>query len=201
MKKKKIEKQEKEFRKDIDEIYLIYREAHSGGEKEDPSDKWSTRTDQVIEFYPEKLTTTKGSFQETIPVDFKASDFVGKPLWMVVIRYSSGDTFGRSTGNWTILGAYTDQKTAELLASLVIDHDKAMRTSYRYSKEGMLVVKNANETFDLKSRKYLGKYFYKSWVGYFEQFENVEIHEFMLRSDTQDPDATDSKAGVSYFKH
>jgi len=73
----------------------------------------------------------------------------GTPIFVVVIRYSTGDTFGNSTGHGAIVGCHTEYEYATLQKSYLDKQDWSV----------------AEGTGAL----------YKSWVGYFEHVESIEI--------------------------
>jgi hypothetical protein len=102
-------------------VYLSYSEETRGGEicagQEDHS--WPDHEDTVISFTPESLCTRKGDSQETIGVDFDPTAFVGEKIYMVLVRYFDGDTFGRVTGCWYVEGIYTDLKKAKRIVSRI----------------------------------------------------------------------------------
>lgn len=50
-------------------------------------------------------------WSETINIDFDPKGM--EHLYVVVVRYSSGSTFGSTHGHWYIVGAYKGYKEAE----------------------------------------------------------------------------------------
>lgn len=100
-KTKKIE--EKKFK-----VFITYDETRSGGDKIDPNDRWSNRELEDIDFTPIALyAMAKGEYWvETIEVDFDPQKYIGKKIDVVLVRYSDGDTFGRTDGHWYAVGAY-----------------------------------------------------------------------------------------------
>lgn len=91
--------------------YLVYDETHSGGER--LSDKeHSDRKLANITFIPKHVIMTDNepthpvciSSDYTVELDYVGS--VPKPyndMYIVVVRYSDGDSFGRADGHWEIL--------------------------------------------------------------------------------------------------
>lgn len=148
----------------VSELYLLYNESRTGGDPEEPENRWTSHTDEVIEFYPTGLFTNKGSFQETIDIPFDPIPHIGKPVYIVVVRYYDGSTFGRIRGRWKIAGAFTDQETVKKVVE-VVRHSK-------YSSE-----------VDAGLLPYICSGFYATWFGHFQGFEGVEIHEFLLSGD------------------
>lgn len=104
----------------MSEIYLTYVEDRSGGEPIHKGE-WD-RTDEHIKFYPKSLYAVldKEPWVETINVGFSVQDFVGKLIDVVIVRYSSGDSFGTSCGNWHIIGAYPAEsnKSKEIVKTI-----------------------------------------------------------------------------------
>lgn len=136
------------------DLYLTYNEYRSGGDIEDPSDRWSNREPEHIDFSPKALFMERpedifahGLSDEEIYIKDENLEF-GKNVFLVVVRYQTGDTFGYSTGNWHIVGVFDDP-------------EKAKETK-----------KQIND--DL----YNG---YKPWDGYFEHLEDVEVHLMFLQ--------------------
>jgi len=133
-------------------LYLNYNEYVSGGEIEDPSDRWSNRTPEHKDFNPRYLfldrdlagTFAHGLSDEEIFGEFEAGDIA----YLLYVRYQTGDTFGYSTGNWHIIGAFKDLK-------------EASKVEYKINND-----------------EYEG---YKPWTGYFERLESVEIDLILVR--------------------
>ena len=172
------------------EIYLDYREESSGGEAKNPEDRWTSHEDRYIEFYPQALYTQRQDFQETITVSWPPID--GDKVWMVVVRYQSGNTFGTSHGNWKIVGAFLDPEIARNISEIIAKYPGENRWDSPPAKKGL----SHQESLRQELLPYLGENFYIPWIGYFERYENVEIHEMTL---TSGPESTD--ASIKYFKH
>jgi len=97
------------------QVYLSYSETVSGGDikpgQED--DSFPEHEDRDIEFNPISLHIKKGDSQETIDVFFDPKDFINKSLYLVVVRYYDGDTFGRINGYWYIASCCNNLKSAK----------------------------------------------------------------------------------------
>jgi hypothetical protein len=90
------------------------------------------------------------------PVEFD------KFVFLVVTRYSTGDTFGHSEGNWHISGAFgTADEAYELVKHLDSDGNPQLNS---WSENG---------AWDPKRE-------YKPWDGYFECYENSDVHVLPL---------------------
>lgn len=144
------------------EIYMTYRTDQSGGEVIDPNDEWSSHEDQYIEFNPIAVAKSAEGLKwyETISLSFDPS-LVDK-IFVVIVRYGDGDTFGHTCGNWHVEGGYSTLEKA-----------KTIKTSIENDEYG-------------KSGKKEEHYQYLPWKGYFASLETVEIHSFPLRDTVED---------------
>lgn len=98
-----------------------------------------------------------GSITESIEVPFDVGP--GDTVYPVIVRYSTGSTFGRTDGLSTVIGAwrtYDQAVEAERLARAA--------TGFDYVTVG-------SQTF------YTG-----TWIGYFEYLEDVIIESEVVRS-------------------
>lgn len=134
------------------DLYMTYREYRSGGEALDPDDRWTSYSDEYIDFTPTGIFAGRenaGVFAHGLASDEVKGEFErGDIGYLLIVRYSTGDTFSHTNGYWTIIGFYKDAKEA------VEIKDKINDGSY----EG-----------------------YKPWVGYFESLEDVELHTMVLQ--------------------
>jgi len=93
------------------EVYLTYDQNEGGGEALS-DEQWSDRADGWKTFDPKhlyaKVNKDKPYWVETIYPDFDPIDYIGKSVYVIVVRYSTGDTFGHSTGEWFVEGVYND---------------------------------------------------------------------------------------------
>ena len=166
------------------ELYLEYTENSWGGGvcagQED--DDWPNYEDEHTDWKPTKLTTKK---KQTYNVE---TIQVGKELdtyYLVVVRYGSGNTFGSTSGNWCILELSESYERASRLKEYIEYDDKIyMSKESRFSKPikderkelfpdiyGFFCGENPKNKWDRP---------YKSWQGYFERLEEVEIHRMQL---------------------
>jgi hypothetical protein len=96
MKNKVIEEQEKP------RIWIEYTTHEEGGDTIDPDDRWSNRTDHNIELQVKKLYKSEPKhlfFKDSIEVE-DLSILEKQYVYLVVVRYQTGDTFGTSHGNF-----------------------------------------------------------------------------------------------------
>ena len=147
----------------MNKIYMTYRESREGGEvcKGDEDRSYPNHEDNHIEFEPLSLSTKAGNWVESIDVDFNPETYIGKDLHLVVVRYSSGDTFGSTYGNWTVIGVFTNHEDARKEEKDIRNNTGKWATEYK------------NNTGKWATE-------YKPWEGYFERFESVEIDTFEL---------------------
>ena len=131
------------------EVFVTYYESETGGipESDEP---YSSRSDLHRDVtWKNAYREHPGGFPvENVIIDF--DPFEAECIHLVVVTYESGDTFGRSYGNFSIAGAY--KKTKEAMS-----------------------VKNRIE-YDYRHPGYKAQYTgYKPWDGYFEELTCVEI--------------------------
>jgi len=140
------------------EVFLEYTEATAGGDPVE-GDDWCYK-DQHVDFRPIAIgiTRSKHSWRnETINVDFEPK--LGQDVDLIVVRYRTGSTFGTIYGVWQMIGVYAS-------------HQKALEI-----RDG--IYRHQSSPDELK--KLLGKGFFPSWLGYFEEFNEVELHCMRLR--------------------
>lgn len=105
------------------ELYLTYNETSEGGgicEGDENSD-WPSHEDEyktvtwehLYKKYPKKTYCV-----ETVSVDFDP-DSIKKAVYVLVVTYQSGDTFGSSHGNWTVIGIYKQETKANKLLNQI----------------------------------------------------------------------------------
>lgn len=84
---------------------------------------------------------------------------LGAVLYVVVVGYTSGDTFGRDGGHTCVLDAFTDPDKAKALMDAVAETKQD--SDYRLTHNGVE--------------------YYCPWVGYFEHMEEVNVWEVTVR--------------------
>lgn len=129
-------------------VYLLYDEdTHGGGVcTGDENSDWPNYEDEHNTFTPKGLRLKTPDWSETIEVDFDPSGF--DHLYIVVVRYSSGNTFGNTFGHWHIEGAYQTFEKAEKVETAI--------------KKGTGKYKE-------------GEGHYHPWEGYFESLEGASV--------------------------
>lgn len=85
------------------------------------------------------------------------------PLWVVVVVYSTGNTFGHSSGNTTVAAVCYSEEDAEAVSKAIYED-------------------NTNSGFgEIKVRDYT--FYNGTWKGYFESLENVIIEKVRVEVD------------------
>ena len=146
-------------------LYIDYDVYRSGGETigDGPwADREDETTDLTINGVNVKPVETFGESVNTLFVPT-----VGMRIWLVTVRYSTGDTFGRSLGNYKFLTAYDNEDAAESLAK-EIKINAADDKGYQFS----FVPKTPFPEEHVECG---------SWTGYFECLENVQVDSFIVR--------------------
>jgi hypothetical protein len=94
----------------------MYKEWRTGGEARNPDDRWTDYETEYIEFTPTSILTDResaGVFAHGLMDDEVKGEFArGDIGHLLVVRYSTGDTFSDVRGYWTIIGFYKDAKEA-----------------------------------------------------------------------------------------
>jgi hypothetical protein len=80
----------------------------------------------------------------------------GDVVFAVVVRYATGDTFGRDGGQTTVMDVFTDAHKAT----------------------GLYQACQSEKDFSLT---FEGKQYYVAWNGYFETLESVDIQTLVVR--------------------
>lgn len=169
-------------------LHLTYEQYSSGGNicAGDEDSEWPNYETECIDWSPKQLLLDKGnnwSVEEIEVDDVKAGD----SLFIIVLRYSTGNTFGRTEGCWSIVQTVKTQNDASNIEKNI---DKLMEL-YRSQESYHLTQKNKEEkksaerdfnTFRDKLAKELNYYF--PCFGYFECFERLEIHEMTVEDNT-----------------
>ena len=135
-------------------VFITYDESSSGGEDLNPEEEWSSRADRIYDFRLVRASlerTTKSWYSEEFEID---SEIRPQDVFVVLVRYSSGDTFGSSYGHGHIEGVYFDK-------------DKAMEVAETIE----------NGTYNKKGFNKRG---YTVWEGYFESLESAQCYVMRL---------------------
>ena len=126
------------------EIYLSYTEDRH--EIEPFVEQYLDHGTDGIDFTLHGAHLTAPSWSETVKIDFEPK--VGDEIFVVVIRYYDGDSFGRTYGHWHIGGAFPTEKRATEWMEAIISDRPPMKNGHRY---------------------------YQEWEGYFAGLESNEV--------------------------
>jgi len=144
--------------------FLKYEERCTGGDPES-DEPYCSRSDEHIDFLPIGIYTTRKRagtrFPETIQIGFKPE--VGKSCFLVVVRYRTGDSFGISYGNWSVIGVFENAEDADAVKSAIEMTDDGETNAYECD------VPTPND----EAR-------FCNWNGYFETLEDVQIEPFQM---------------------
>lgn len=123
---------------------------------DEPYGPWSTELD----FKPTKVTIDRptGYEYEAFELDFDVNR--GDKVYVLTIIYSSGDSFGSSTGNGEILWVFKDATKAKEVAKLYDNSE-----SY---------------TIDILTEKGTKIQLSNPAYGYFENVSSMEVDEFIV---------------------
>lgn len=102
-----------------------------------------------------------GYYLDKVEVGFEPK--TDQAVWAVVVEYSSGDTFGHSSGNTTVVGVYDDGVVASLVKGMIEDDYKNNYDSYD----------------EIKIEGHPDIYTY-TWKGYFESLENIHVERLHI---------------------
>ncbi len=138
-------------------VYLIYDEStHGGGVcSGQENEEWPSLEDEYNEFHPKGLRLKAPEWSETIEIDFDPAE--SEHLYVVVVRYSSGSTFGNTHGHWHIEGAYKSYEKAEKIERSISKDDGCYPSKKDYKNRG-----------------------YMPWVGHFESLEGVTVERLNI---------------------
>lgn len=164
-------------------MILTYQETKSGGEVEDPEDRWSYHTPVETYWNPIALYLEDSALKKDGYIPCRNIQTVSCPdakkgeiVYLVVVRYTTGCTFGSVQGCWEIINAYKTQEEANAIANVIEEDDKAEKLYEHQYKEHQYNGKPKPEELVLK---YKGSD-YVPWRGYFEALEEVEIHPMVV---------------------
>lgn len=130
----------------------------------DPNDEWDQgdSAGHVSNVYA-KLPKEDDDYYysgDSLTKNFEENLRPGIMLYAVVADYESGSTFGRSGGYAQVLDVFLDKADADALASrAVVSVDGGDRYSFTWR----------------------GKEYFRSWEGYFERLQSLDVWECAIR--------------------
>ena len=84
-------------------LYLGYTSTSTGGEAES-NEQWASHSPRYIKVKFTSLSRESGTFfGHNIVVTDEV--YAADEVYLIVVRYQDGDTFGTSHGNWTVWAA------------------------------------------------------------------------------------------------
>lgn len=104
-------------------LYIEYTESESGGDPIDPEERWTSYTDKYreVEFIRLHREVPKNRFfYDSIELVNDELANLDK-LYLAVIRYSTGSTFGHVEGCWHVVGVAPTYKIAEAMIKEAIE--------------------------------------------------------------------------------
>lgn len=158
-------KKKKEIKSEY--LYLHYSQIETGGEvREGELGPYACREDSNREQIFYGLYTKKSeNVYDYDTIEYKGSVkyLIGKEVYVVIVKYDTGDSFGKSNGHFYAEGVYHTEEEATEIASLIN--------------------KSRNVGYDKESpyRKKTGRY--EPWRGYFERLNGAKIHIFKVREE------------------
>lgn len=150
---------------DGQKLRLNFVGSSSGGTPE-TNEQWPHREDEIHNYTLDSVNLEDGKSEYTfdskeVTVDFKVEN--GDTVYVLLVTYEDGDTFGRSYGNIHIVGVYVTEKEAI-----------KVRDDIDYDEQHL----DRNALFSKKTkRRFKGD---PSWRGYFERFTSAEIFEMVV---------------------
>lgn len=156
-------------------LYLGYKTSSSGGQRES-DEPYSCRSPEYITVTFTSLSRESGTFfGHNIEVTDEV--YAADEVFIVVVRYRDGDSFGSSHGNWTVWAATATEAEAVKIAESITDGS---------------LVKEAEKA------KGNGGWVSFPWTGHFNGLEGVEVHGFRVAAK---PPEDKSEFGVTVFRH
>lgn len=151
----------------------------------DTSDSWDTGdtagevTNVVASIEAQEVSYYGESHGKDIP-DLK----IGDTVYAVVADYESGCTFGRDGGHASVLDFFATAQEARDLAEVALRPDSEGR-NWRGDS-----TKICGYSFEHNGQSY-----YRSWVGYFESLNSLDVWECRIKGHAKDPWSEDRDPG------
>lgn len=105
-------------------VYVIYDEYRSGGDvcEGDEDSRWPNYEDTFIEMNVRSILVSNPNVLYLDKVEVKDADEVevGQTVYLVTVRYGTGDTFGRTNGAFHFEGAYTSRENANKVSDEIM---------------------------------------------------------------------------------
>jgi len=130
------------------------------------NDSWPSHEPKQYDSGIEKVTLARTG------LDYDTFDLVlpkDRTVWVVSVRYSTGDTFGSSHGHLAIAGVYATKDEAEYVAETIQLAEEENQKGRWGEKPKFDEATKAR----LKAWRQDTRYF--PWEGYFESIESVDV--------------------------
>lgn len=137
-------------------VYINKSTSEHGGDRIDPSDRWSNRTDRVIETTYHYLSIKKDKNDMFSHLEFFITEEEAKSkfLYLATVTYTDGDTFGQTLGYMYEAGVFVDEESASNHLNSFVKKDKN---------------KDFNDCLN-----------WYPWDGYFSRILSYEIYKLPL---------------------
>ena len=144
-------------------VRVAYTEWRSGGEPLNPGDEWTSYSDEYVhvEFHYLSPNVEGWGVRE---VEHVIGDIGEAMAYLVVTRYSTGDTFSWSNGHWVPSAVCADLDTANALV-------KTIREAHKHNKY---------------IAEYQGQTIHMHGVGFFEALESVDVLPLIILTVAED---------------
>lgn len=148
------------------ELFIDTTEDSYGGEAES-DDEWCHHSDIVktVEFNCVYRKKNSKSFWGGTSFEVTEEVYKAPRVFLAIVRYSDGGTFGRTVGYWEIMGAFTTE--AEALAMTASIEGGTFKTDYPHLARS-----------------------YMPWEGYFSGLQGTEVHSFPILDEGPSPGAS-----------
>ena len=96
-------------------LYLQYCESSHGGgiSPGDEDEAWPCYEDEHTDWHLTKCSLTKTNSWSEEEVDIELTPKIGDIIYVVYVRYTTGNTFGTFYGQWKILGVHYNLSDAQ----------------------------------------------------------------------------------------
>lgn len=157
-------------------LYLQYETTDSGGDiaEGQENEDFPDRDPRYITFTPEGIYLKELKWGEKLETTETVSK--GDRVYLVVVRYSSGDTFGQSFGHWSCVLVTKNRPKAEKCAE-DIEWSATMKFNYYCTEEDYAMMEKRSKEAVLLMEKVWGL-MYLPWNGHFSRLQDIEIHDF-----------------------
>lgn len=133
-------------------LYMRYTEYREGGDR-DSDEPYTVAEPEYVDFHPVSLSLAKDNdyYVEHIKCDETVN--LGDVVFLVVARYSDGDSFSTVHGKWYIAEVTKNANKAMQMKKFIEDNKD------EYCEQGC----------------------YYPWYGYFSSLESVDIYPFLMQ--------------------